>query len=579
MPEVSPKTPAVSAQNFFTKRSRWWLEPEFLILVLFVVGAYFTRMTDLSVRGEESRRGLIAREMLTTGDWIVPCCQGVPLFSRPPLQNWLIALVALVRGDVDQVALRLPSDCAILLTVILIYGYSRTFLTRMGALTAGAAYASMGQVLELGRSGETDALFTLFVSGSLLLWHLCFVRGESPYKTWCLSYLFVALGILTKGPQAPIYFAGVVGAYLLVTRNWRFAFSRAHAAGIGLFCLVYGAWQIPYTLSLGLKGAGQMYVNDVGHRFLDLSLSLFSTHLAEYPLETLVCLLPWSGLLIVWCRPRFRKTLGYAGNHALFLMLCVAVTFPTVWLPPGSRPRYFMCLYPCVALLAAIVANRVSRTRNSEPWRIVWPVFVKGSAAVMAGAGLGVLALSLGDVKIWFKPTPGLAELYFASALVVAGVAWWSATTPTPVRRRLAVLAIAGFSAFTYDTVLINGFQGTTVDTEGAIAQLKQKLPPHANLVSFDKTHHLFVYHYHNHIPICPYPEALEDVDDSIRYFCVDANELAGHPLPFSWETVAEVNCDRHFEQHPRWRIIVGHRTDIPATASTHSKAAAAKRN
>src|SRR6266567_3596091 len=116
-------------------RTRWWLEPELALLVLFVIGAYFTRMTDLTIRGEESRRGLIAREMLTTGDWIVPRCQGVPLFSRPPLQNWLIAGVSLVRGDVDKVALRLPSDCAILLTVILIYAYARTFLTRLGAFT------------------------------------------------------------------------------------------------------------------------------------------------------------------------------------------------------------------------------------------------------------------------------------------------------------------------------------------------------------------------------------------------------------------------------------------------------------
>ncbi len=148
--------------------SKWWQELELALLVVLVVAAFFSRMTALSVRGEESRRGLIAREMLETGDWIVPRCQGVPLFSRPPLQNWLIALVATVRGKVDAVALRLPSDCAILLTTILIYGYGRLFLTKMGALTAGAAFASMGQVLELGRTGETDALFTLFVTGSLL---------------------------------------------------------------------------------------------------------------------------------------------------------------------------------------------------------------------------------------------------------------------------------------------------------------------------------------------------------------------------------------------------------------------------
>src|SRR5262245_33061713 len=82
-------------------KARWWMELELGLLVLLVIGAFFVRMTDLSIRGEESRRALIAREMLQTGDFVVPRCQGVPLFSRPPLQNWLIGLVGLVRGDID----------------------------------------------------------------------------------------------------------------------------------------------------------------------------------------------------------------------------------------------------------------------------------------------------------------------------------------------------------------------------------------------------------------------------------------------------------------------------------------------
>src|SRR5436189_5106868 len=141
-----PQTPSpILDASGLEPPARWWREPELALLVLFILGAYFTRMSDLTIRGEESRRGLIAREMLTTGDWIVPRCQGEPLFSRPPLQNWLIAGLAIVRGDIDAVALRLPSDVAMLLTVLLIYGYSRMVLSKLGSLTAGLAFASMGQ--------------------------------------------------------------------------------------------------------------------------------------------------------------------------------------------------------------------------------------------------------------------------------------------------------------------------------------------------------------------------------------------------------------------------------------------------
>ncbi len=122
MPVVSSAGPVRQTSFLSSQSPGWWRELELALLVVLVVGAYFTRMTSLTVRGEESRRGLIAREMLNTGDWIVPRCQGVPLFSRPPLQNWLIAAVGIVRGDVDIFALRFPSDCAILMTVILVYG-------------------------------------------------------------------------------------------------------------------------------------------------------------------------------------------------------------------------------------------------------------------------------------------------------------------------------------------------------------------------------------------------------------------------------------------------------------------------
>ena len=537
------------------------------LLLLFVLGAYFTRMTDLTIRGEESRRGLIAREMLTTGDWIVPRCQGEPLFSRPPLQNWMIAAIAIVRGDVDAVALRLPSDVAMLLTVLLIYGYARTFLSRLGALTAGLAYASMGQVLELGRMGETDALFTLFISGSLIGWHLCYLRFGSCYRTWCLGYLFVALGMLTKGPQAPVYFAGVVGAYLLWTGQWRTAFSRAHAAGIATFVLLFGAWQVPFMIKLGTEGAGRMYVNDVGHRFMDASLFSFGEHLLAYPLEVAACMLPWSGLLVVWFVPGFRKLLGEARPYFIFLTLCLVVTFPTVWLPPGARPRYFMPLYPCAALLVGLAVDRLWQTAHRASWHAFWKTFVCACSVAMAGAGIGLLVVSLGNVDIWLAQSTAVAWAYALSSVALAVAAWRSLRADSPGSRQTAVLSIAGFIALTHCGVVISALQNVSVDTSGAVAALKSKLPADAKLVSFGQMHHLFVFFFNETIPVCPCPETIDEVDDGLDYFCVLPGQLEKRPLPFAWESIAEISCDRRIEPQPRARVIVGRRTDRPASA------------
>ena len=149
-------------------RVRWWLEWEFWAILLLTGLIFGTRLGEVPPSGEEPRRGQVAREMLASGDFIVPRQQGLPFLSRPPVQNWAIALVSLVRGKTDPVAIRLPSVLAVLLTVILIYVCSRRFLTRLGALCAAAAYPTMGLVLQFGWLGETEAIYTLVVAGSLL---------------------------------------------------------------------------------------------------------------------------------------------------------------------------------------------------------------------------------------------------------------------------------------------------------------------------------------------------------------------------------------------------------------------------
>ena len=147
-----------TADSLQSPRGRAWvLELEFGLLLAVLLTIYCSRMAHPTIRGEESRRAQVAVEMIDSGDWIVPRLQGLLFLSRPPLQNWAIALLGIVRGGVDVVAVRLPSVLSTMLIACLIYGYARSFLSPTAALLAAAGYATMGQVLELGRLGETEA--------------------------------------------------------------------------------------------------------------------------------------------------------------------------------------------------------------------------------------------------------------------------------------------------------------------------------------------------------------------------------------------------------------------------------------
>ena len=539
-----------------TRRARWWLEWEVGLLVLLVLGVYFSRLTSLTVRGEESRWARVAVEMIESGDWVVPRQQGQPFYSRPPLQSWTIALVGLVSGKVDVVAIRLPSVLAILLTVLLIYGYSRSFLSRLGALVAAGGFATMGQVMELGRLGESDAVFTLLVGGSLLVWHWGRVRGWPAAATWSFAYLLVALATLTKGLQAPVYFAVSVAAFLLLTRRWRDVFTRSHLVGISVFLAVWGAWQVPFFLEMGWDGVRRIYGHDVALRFEDSSLLTILKHLVTYPVEVVFgCLLPWSVLLIAYLDRDFRRTIGSARPHVLFLGCCIATTFTIVWLVPGARSRYFMPLYPCFAPLLALAAQRCWETDRTLGWQKLWSRYLSIAGVLMFVAGIVILAATLLDdgwsqigQPLWF------AVFYLTASTLLALATLWSRHAAGDLQRVVGVLSVAVFLGLTFTGVVINSQMRHSEHAAEAVAELKRQLPPGARLVSFGPVFHLFAYHYGRPIELLPMPGQGEQPDADVTYFC------SMREVNFPYEKLAVICCDRNRHSKPCLGVIVGRR-------------------
>ena len=57
---------------------------------------------------DEPRVGQIAREMVSSGDWVVPQLNGTPFVEKPPLCFWLVS-VLLTIGLPLEMACRLPS--------------------------------------------------------------------------------------------------------------------------------------------------------------------------------------------------------------------------------------------------------------------------------------------------------------------------------------------------------------------------------------------------------------------------------------------------------------------------------------
>ena len=552
----------------------WWREAEAALLVVLVVAAYFTRANVLPIRGEEPTRAQMAFEMVQQGDWLVPRQQGEPFLIRPPLQHWVIAASCLTFGNWGSWAVRFPSLLATLLTTLLIYGYSRTFLSRLGALAAGAAFATIPEMFQMGRQAETEALFILLVSASVLLWHWGLVRRWPAALTYSIGYGLMALAMLTKGIQAPIYFIGSVGAYLVLAGQWRRLFSGAHLLGVVVGASILLAWTIPYAQVVGWSNVRLVWMGDPAVTYnggiSSWNLAEAATHLGTYPAVIAGGALPWSLLLLFFLSRDLRLSVRAAGPQVLFVSLCLAVAFPTCWIPPGGLPRYFAPLYPCLSVLFGLVVQHASAVEAAPRVRAVWRQFLVSMACVMALAAVAVIGISaIGSHYTALEPLADPPFVALAYALAFVGLAWLifrARNTGDPSRVRTAVLALAGFLVITFIGAITDVRLRRSENAAEAMRRLKEKLPPDQQLVSINgHTDGLFAYYYG--LPIIaprPWPTTANGAGEDLTYFCFVWSGGTRPDLPFAWEEVGIVSLDRNRHPTPQRAVIVGRR--LPAT-------------
>ncbi|TWT53242.1 Undecaprenyl phosphate-alpha-4-amino-4-deoxy-L-arabinose arabinosyl transferase [Rubripirellula amarantea] len=541
-------------------RVRVWLEATFWISLILTLWIHGTRINQHGLRGEEARRGLVAAEMIRTGDWIVPRQQGTIFLSRPPLQNWIIAGTSFITGDINRLAIRLPSVIALLMTVGLIYAYCRRWMGTGPAMLACLAYATMGQVLELGYLGETESMYTLVVAGSILIWHWGWTANWSPKVVWAAGYSLAAAGMLAKGYQAPVYFVASVFLYVVAMGQWRSLFTWAHFVGILSFLAIWNAWNVPYLWMTGLQNTIAMYHNDVAIRFNDQTWMTWAEHLIQFPLEVFVCMLPWSLLLPILLMPRFWKGAGRFREPLSLAIAAIVITFPSVWFTPGAHGRYYMPLYPLLAILIAIATEKVLQDSvlqidlRHERWSsrfsnwlytAAWQRYQVGFAvAMIVGAGLIGFGSKLTGIDAIVPET--LHRLLLVAMLsAVAVTLLRTMKTAQASQFRVAVIATVIGVGVIHVGIITRRTLVDTNDTRAVIAEIKQSIPADQPLVSVGLVDHLFALHYRDEIPIVADIKPADDLDCEVTYVCFNPNRKIEIPHGVRLETIKTINCKR----------------------------------
>jgi 4-amino-4-deoxy-L-arabinose transferase-like glycosyltransferase len=450
---------------------------------------------------------------------------------------------------------------------LLIYAYSRVFLTRLGALGAAVAFATLGEMFQTGRQAETEAVFIFFVSASLLVWHWGYLRTWPAVSMWIAGYSLMALGALTKGPQAPTYFVGCIGVFLLLRGELYRLFRWSHLIGVITGLLIISIWQVLFFLRMDWAAVRSIWLGDTAMRFHAWLWYEVAAHLISYPLEILGCTAPWSLLLLAYASRAFRQSLGEARPYVIFLAVCLGVAFPTCWIPPGGQSRYLAPLYPCMAVLIGLVLQRCTEVKVPASLRLGWRTFLILTSITMglgAIAVLGVSTLSFMPRLTVFAGPPGVAMAYACALLALAGLTWWSRSGPEAWRVRMGMLAIAGFMALTFIGVLTEVRQRRSEYAARTVEALKAEVLQGMPLVSLDHVDAIFTYHYGQPIHAMLWPEIGDGPGPGIVYFCFDCEGSYRPALPFLWEEVAAISMDRNHHAMPEGVVVIGRIRALP---------------
>jgi len=358
-------------------------------LLLIVIGAiiYLPFLGVPGWDGNEPIRVIIAKDMMKTGNWLMPVLHGQPYYAKPPLMNWLIAASGGIFGGVNEWTSRLPSVLMMLLTSLSAYFMTSKWLGRDGRFFAALMTLCMVGLIKKGREAEIESLHFFLIAATLLVWINGYVRQWKPAVLWGTALTLVGIGFLSKGPQVVFFFYMSVIPFLFVRKKMSLFFSRGHVFGVILFLSVLSLYLLSVLQWTTFDKYVEVWLKEGMQRTESRHSFTFLQHLLSYPFEVLASLMPCALFLIpVAMYKEIRQEAKKLFGNDLFMysFIVVAANFPLYWLMPNMRTRYFLPAAPFVAIAAAVIFELyLVKMRDASSLSSFFPKFLRGFTIFM----------------------------------------------------------------------------------------------------------------------------------------------------------------------------------------------------
>jgi 4-amino-4-deoxy-L-arabinose transferase-like glycosyltransferase len=408
----------------------WWSRPWLAagVLLLVCLAVYLPGLASIPVIDrDEARFAQASRQMLESGDWIVPMVQDRPRLNKPPMIYWLQASSAwlFTGGEPARDAIwmyRVPSVMGAIGAVFVTWGLAWRMSGPSVAFLAASLLAVCPLVAFDAHQSRADQwlLFctTLTLASLYVCWHETH-RGRRPGWGWVLAFwVALAAGILTKGPITPLVAALTALALAWVSGSWRWMLGLRPVVGVAVVVAATLPWvwavasrygwaeygRLVYAETLGRAGgSSEGHWGPPGmHAVLLIALfwpgslttarAVINAWRDGWPARPEVSVCPWR-------RRVFARRLGTPTDAFLIAWLLPGWIFFELF---GAKlAHYTMPLYPAVAILSARAAVAMASRREVPGLfdTLLWTVI--GSALGLFTGLLGLSALNSSDGFAW----------------------------------------------------------------------------------------------------------------------------------------------------------------------------------
>lgn len=226
------------------------VEPRFIIAPWHIASLFcaLVLLANLNAYGlmdpDEGRYAEIPREMIESGNYVLPQLNYVPYLEKPPLMYW-VSVASFKLFGMHEWALRLVPAVFALLGMLVAWWLTLLCFGKQSARGAPGILASTVVFFVVARIPIIDMMFSVLFAAALTAW-LAGDRAAAGkrYGWWAFCGVLLGAAVLAKGPVASVLFAGIIFVYLLWTRR-----AALIVPGLGLPLVLSTAMFIPWCVA------------------------------------------------------------------------------------------------------------------------------------------------------------------------------------------------------------------------------------------------------------------------------------------------------------------------------------------